>query len=107
MIFVILESFDGGWRSENGDQQIRCQVTGDSLECTWPDQSIETYQIEQQSLKGTTNQQICGYPSKDRQMITWNTGNRWFKEGNYFGVFGYFEVNQISYNISELLRYNK
>ena len=68
---------------------------GDSLECTWPDQSVETYQIEPESLKGTTNQQILGYPSEDRQMITWNTGNRWVKEGNCFEVLGYFEVNII------------
>ena len=54
-----------------------------SLECTWPDQSIEIYLIESDSLRGTTNQEIHGYPSEDRQMITWNTGNRWVKEGRF------------------------
>ena len=68
---------------------------GDSLVCTWPDQSVETYQIEAESFKGTANQQICGYPSEDSQMITWNTGNRWVREGKFFVVFGYFDVSKI------------
>ena len=86
---------NGCWISENGNQPIKCQVVDDLLTCTWPNQSIETYQIEPEYLKGTTNQQILGYPSEDCQMISWNTGNRWVKEGNCFEVLGYSYVNEI------------
>ena len=51
------------------------------FECTWPNQLVEHFQINDDNLQGVTNPEILGYPTKDG-MILWSTGNLWIKEGN-------------------------
>ena len=73
---------EGCWISENGNQIIDCKLVNNSLECTWPSQIVEHFQVCYEILKGVTNPEILGYPTEDG-MITWNTGNRWVKQGNF------------------------
>ena len=81
-LFTISESqLEGCWISENGNQIIDCKVVNHSLECTWPNQIVEHFQVCSEILKGVTNPEIFGYPMEDG-LITWNTGNRWVKQGN-------------------------
>ena len=72
---------EGCWISENGNNAIDCKVVNHSLECTWPNQIVEHFHVSPEILKGVTNPEILGYPTDD-EMITWNTGNRWIKQGN-------------------------
>ena len=72
---------EGTWISENGKQQVRCKMVGNNIfECAWPNDLVESFQIESETLRGTKNPQIRGFPSKDG-MIKWTSGNQWSKEG--------------------------
>ena len=68
--------------NENGNHIIDCKLVDNSLECTWTNQMVEHFQLSSEILKGVTNSEILGYPT-EHGLITWNTGNRWIKEGSY------------------------
>ena len=77
----VMNNLEGTWISGNEKQQIRCKnVNNGVLECTWPSQLVENFQIDSETLRGVKNSQICGYISTDG-IINWNTGNQWMKEG--------------------------
>ena len=75
--------FEGCWICEDGNHKIECILSEDNawLICTWPNEHVEMFELDSGNLKGITNSAIIGYPAEVDQ-ITWNTGNRWFKEGN-------------------------
>ena len=92
----ISTQFEGCWISEDGNHKIECTLSEDNswLICTWPNEYVEMYEMDSTNLKGITNSEIIGYPASVN-MIIWNTGNHWFKEGN--------ETQKKSSNISKKL----
>ena len=78
---VAISPFEGTWVSKNGDMRINCKLTENTLlESTWDNQFVEYFQIESQILKGVKNPEIRGFPLNN-DLIKWNTGNHWVKEG--------------------------
>ena len=73
---------EGIWICENGNQRIDCNLNDEHtwLLCTWSNEYIEIFQLESENLTGVTNPEILGYPTEG-DLIIWNTGNRWYKEG--------------------------
>ena len=74
--------FKGKWISENGSEQINCKVVDNTLQCTWHNRFVETFELESGNLKGIENPETLGFPSKDGSTF-WSTGNRWIKECKY------------------------
>ena len=72
---------EGCWISESGNQQIKCKVVDNLLECNWPNQVFECFQMDSGNLRGATNSDIIGFISEN-DLIIWNTGNQWVKQGN-------------------------
>ena len=81
---VIPTQLDGCWISEKSNHRIECNVNDDKtwLICTWPNEYVEMFELDSENLKGITNPEIIGYLS-EVDLIIWNTGSRWIKEGNY------------------------
>ena len=81
MIAFAESRFEGSWINENGGQKIECEMVNHTLQCTWPNQTVEHFQLNTEILRGVAKPEILGYPTDDG-MITWNTGNRWIRPGN-------------------------
>ena len=71
---------EGCMISEKGNQLIRCKKEGNKLVCRWPNELVETFQIDDDVLIGDKTKNICGWIQEDGT-IAWSTGNFWFKTG--------------------------
>ena len=75
----VASTYQGCWIEECDNKEIQCELVNGKLKCTWPNQFVEEFQIETDTLTGDVNQQICGWLDDER--IKWNTGNHWCKKG--------------------------
>ena len=71
---------EGCMISEKGNQLIRCKKEGNKLICRWPNELLETFQIDDDVLIGDKIKDIYGWIQEDGTIV-WSTGNYWFKPG--------------------------
>ena len=80
LLETVTNRFGGTWKRKVDFETIECCEKANLLECKFLDESSESFVIEGIHLRGTINRMIRGRLTQD-DVILWNTGNHWLKEG--------------------------
>ena len=75
--------YDGNWMRQKDNKKIKCRhLSGNELECEWPDKLVEKYIINDKKLTGASDPTVEGIYT-DNGQISWNTGSIWVKQGKF------------------------